>query len=208
MSERINLGGEQYHIDRAKELGMPIGTGKRYSEENLDRFISKSEYPKLENIKIEFYPETARPLAKAIVGGYFIGTIDEMATAGVDVDDPEMKLSVTATALHRLATVAYNPNPLIETNLFSLLSGEESSDRFDIILGLLGEYTAELSVEPLDKSKKHTKKQIAARDKDIAARAAEHTDTYQEIARFFNLNDSERVNQITKEIAAIDSQAR
>lgn len=182
MSEVLgSSSGEQYHIDRANDLGLPVGTGKRYSEEDLDRLVKESA-------------GGAHHFAKVMVGGYYVSKMREFSNAGIDLNDPHAHFSANAAILFGLTQMAYNPS------LEGFLGYGPGPERFDFLLDLLGEYTAEATVPPIACTKKMSKKQQRHRSQKVTMLAEEHTNLYRDIARLTGLNDPIRVAEIHQEI--------
>jgi hypothetical protein len=196
MTER--LAGEGYHINRSEELGLPYGTGKHYGEADIERFVAAFE----PQIIVNFNPDIVRPLARDMIGGYYVTTAKMAVEAGLDVNEPDTKLGLMATTLHTLANIAFNPNPRIDTNVFELLDAKTPIERLDAMISLLGEYMAERSVKPLHRDKKPEDIQIQTRERQIVAMSQQHAMLFKDIADLYGFYDPVNVNRINQNLAA------
>lgn len=209
MTEILNtVAGEQYHIDRARELGLPEGTGKRYDKAGIESFLSAS--PELGNppsMRIEFNRGGARHIGREMIGGFFYSRLEEYekASGGMSEGDDDNSFGLMAMPLFELAHMAHNPpkQPLIEANLFKILGKDTPEGRFDMMLVLLGEYIAMANAGDTE-STNLPKKSQTRNQKQIKKKAREYTKMFRDTADLLELNDPERVRQIAEELSNPD----
>lgn len=164
---------EQYQVVRAQELGLPFGTGKRYSEQDLERFIASGKGVKARKAQSEreekrkqqkaldqeiSSPDNEDPRAatrwyvKGMLRGYYLSTFKELYDAKVDVDQPEMRMAIISMILHRIALTAYHPNPNFRMNFDEALGAKSPVEWFDMQLSILAEGVGELDAIPEDEN--------------------------------------------------------